>query len=367
MRILPLSDLHQALGASFTPDGGWEVPAHYGDSLQEYRTVCESAGLFDLSHRGKIVIRGRDRVKFLQGLLTQDIPKIAVGGGAYAAMVTLKGKMSGDMRVFVGTEEILLDLEGGQDQPLFETLNKYATLSHVTLENVTEAFGLLSIQGPKSGKILEGWAGGPLNLELEFQHEERELPVAGGQTGSSRLKIIRFSRTGEGTGYDLLIPREDLAAVWQTLLAKGEARGLKPAGMAALETFRIEAGVPRFGHDMNEETFPLEANLLNAISFEKGCYLGQEPVARMHFRGHPNRNLMGILCEGEALSHPGDKIHFEGKEIGWITSAVYSPKLQRTIALGYIRREHQQAGERVLISGGGSETAAHLTTLPFTR
>jgi len=397
MKQLPLHQEHQTLGARFSDVGGWEVPADYGDPLREYRAVQESAGLFDLTYRGKIRVTGRDRVKFLQGILSQDIPKIPAGRGGYAALLNLKGKMVSDLRVLVAEEAIFLDTEGGVEKTVLETLNRYAMLSDVKLDDVTESIGLLSLQGPQATNILEECTGVSLSLSEEFSHheiavhallgtsgghetshphpnpppsrgrepgKENSHPEGGGAGESATIRVIRASRTGSG-GYDLLIPREHLTSLWSPWLSRGGPKGLLPAGSTALEILRIEMGTPRFGADMDEDTFPLEAGILNAISFEKGCYLGQEPVARMHFRGHPNRHLVGITLEGDGLPKQGDKVYKDDKEVGWITSPVFSPALRKAIALGYVRRENHEVGETLMVETAGVKAPASVTALPF--
>ena len=387
MKKLPLHDKHAALGAHFTEFNGWEIPSRYADPVGEYQAVLQAAGLFDLSHRGKILLSGRDRVKFLQGLVTQDIPKLKKGEGTYAAITTLKGHMVSDVRVLVLSEAFLLEVEPGHEKPVLDHFNRYAVVSNVAIKEVTEDWGLLSIQGPASRTILDEWLGVPLNLKKEFDHTERDIPGVIGTAGEAgRLRIVRAPRTRpqhgpqtapqteprtepqtEMDGYDLWIPADRTIAVWDSLRASGAAAGPRPTGMETLEALRIEAGIPRFGADMNEETIPLEAGLSHrAISFEKGCYLGQEPIARIHFRGHVNWHLAGLTLEGEDIPHSGDKLYKDDKEVGWLTSITFSPALQKPIALGYVHRGHQEPGESLQVESSGKRTTAVVTAIPFT-
>ncbi|MBI4715431.1 MAG: aminomethyl transferase family protein [Nitrospirae bacterium] len=383
MKKLPLHDKHAALGARFTEFNGWEIPSRYDDPVGEHQAVRQTAGLFDLSHRGKIRIDGRDRVKFLQGLVTQDIPKLKEGEGTYAVITTLKGHMVSDVRVLALSEAFLLEVEPGYEKPVLDHLNRYAVVSNVVIKEVTEDWGLLSIQGPASRTVLEGWLGSSLNLEKEFDHTAWDIPGVTGTAGEAgRFRIVRAPRFGsqhgpqtelqtepqpEMNGYDLWIPADRTIAVWDSLRASGAAASLRPAGMATLETLRIEAGIPRFGADMNEETIPLEAGLAHrAISFEKGCYLGQEPIARIHFRGHVNWHLTGLTLEGEGLPHSGDKLYKDDKEVGWLTSIAFSPALQKPIALGYVHRGHQEPGESLQVESSGKRTTALVAAIPFT-
>lgn len=361
MRKLPLHNEHTALGAHVIEQAGWQIPADYGDLVKEHQAVQETVALFDLSYRGKIQITGRDRVKFLQGILTQEISKVPIGQGTYAALLTLKGKMISDMRVLVSEDKVLIDTEGGIEKTVMETLSHYAKLSNVTLEDITESYGLLSLQGPKAKALLEAWTGDDLTWSEEFSHRERMIQ-------SIPLRMTQSSRSFHG-GYDLLVLQEHLTTLWRLCMSFRDAlhrgsQGIQAAGWTTLETLRIERGIPRFCSDMDEDTFPLEAGILNAISFEKGCYLGQEPVARMHFRGHPNRHLVGFELNGELIPSHGDKVFKDEKEIGKITSAAISRKEQKPIALGYVRREHYVAGEAVHIDVQGSKIPAKVQILP---
>jgi folate-binding protein YgfZ len=181
----------------------------------------------------------------------------------------------------------------------------------------------------------------------------------------SQLTIARINRTGE-EGYDIFVGSDLAVRLWELLTNNGEEFGIKPIGLEAMETRRIEAGIPRYGFDMDESTIPIEAGLWHAISFDKGCYVGQEVVARIKWRGHVNRHLAGFVIEGKELPKSGDKLMHGEREIGQITSSVFSPALKKGIALGYIRREFIEPGTKVSVRlGEGKIGSAEVVKTPF--
>jgi folate-binding protein YgfZ len=202
-------------------------------------------------------------------------------------------------------------------------------------------------------------AGVPIALPKLFQH--CAATIAG-----SPVHIVHADDTGLD-GYELLVPDAQAEVVWQTLLQAGEPFELRPVGLTALNLLRVEAGIPWYGVDMDESRIVLEVGLEHALSFKKGCYLGQEVVERATARGHVNRKLSGLLVHGDTIPISGDKLFHDSQEVGWITSAINSPRLGRPIALAYVRREHLAPGTQLRIDRQGTPVIAEVTTLPFAR
>jgi glycine cleavage system T protein len=358
MKKTPLYDIHARLGAVFDQYSGWLMPKNYGDQLGEYKTVRNNAGIIDLSHRGKLRLSGREHIKFLQGMLTNDVNKLGVGKGLYATLLTPKGRMLVDMRLYRHDEFVLLDLEPGLNEKVGELLMKYRLSYRAIIEDVTESLALISIHGPNSGKLLRKALDEEIPELSEYDFLKRDLL-------GSQLTIARINRTGE-EGYDIFVGSDLAVRLWELLTKNGEEFGIKPVGLDVMETLRIEAGIPIYGVDMDESTIPIEAGLWHALSFDKGCYVGQEVVARINWRGHVNRHLVGFLIEGEELPKSGDKILDGEREIGYITSSVFSPALRKGIALGYIRREFIEPGTKVSVRlGEGKIESAEVVKMPF--
>jgi folate-binding protein YgfZ len=361
MNEMALHQIHQALGGVFLSSDGRETVRSYGDPVAEHRAVRQQAGLIDQSHRGKLRLTGKDRVEFLHGMVTNDVRKLAAGKGLYAVFTTDKAKMLSDARIYCLPDAFWIDLEAGVVGKIHKHLDKYTLASDVTVEQVTDAFGLVSIYGPASPEILLQFISpGPLPAE---EYSTARLSIEDVSIFAARNEI-----TGE-TGFDLYVPMDKTPDVWNRLLKSGGAHGLRAVGTDALNALRIEAGIPRYGVDMDESNFPMETGLeKNAISYTKGCYIGQETIARADAQGRMSKHLSGLVLAGEPVPDKGRVIQArsrdagaEGKSVGTVTSAVKSPTLGKVIALGYIHRDFAEPGSKVQIDG----VPAEVVSLPF--
>lgn len=328
-----------------------------GNLRLEYEAVRNFAGLFNLASFGKISIKGKDRVKFLQGLTSNDIAKLPEGNGLYTILPTLKGKIASEATVFAFPDHLLLILHPGLLETTLGILKKFKIGSDAQIEDLTETFSLFSIQGPKSEQIVSDWLKGSLPELKSFQFISHTFE-------ETALQIIRNGWSGE-PGFDFLLPSSRKEDFQNRLLEAGKASGLVPAGEEAYEIIRIEAGVPLYGAELSDEILPQEAGLeQKAVSYTKGCYIGQETIARLHYLGHTNRSLAGLLLDRD-IPGKNDKIVSGEKEIGWITSRTFSPSLKRVIALGYLHRQYIQAGTAVEIDHQGEKIKAVVADLPF--
>lgn len=358
MRKLRLHDIHESLGALFREAGEVPVPAAYGDSTAEYEAVRNKVGIIDMSDRGKLRLSGKEHLKFLQGMLTNDVIKLEEGKGMYAAVLTVKGRMLSDMNVYREPESVLLDLEPGLNEKVEELLKKFRLSYKAQIDDITDDLGLISVHGPNAGKLVSSISGVDVSGLEELSHKKARVDTA-------ELLIVKINRTGE-EGLDVYAPSDSIEGIWSVLMDNGKELGVKPVGLDAYNTLRIEAGIPIYGADMDEETIPIEAGIWRALNFEKGCYVGQEVVARIKWRGHVNRHLMGLTMAGEDLPASGDEIFAGEKKIGRITSSVFSPALGRPVALGYVRREFKSPGTEVIIKVKGElSEKAKVSELPF--
>ncbi len=358
----PLSAWHTAHGAVFTNDRGIDLPECFTDVAEEYQAVRTQAGLIDLSFRAQVRMSGEDRVGFLQGMVSNDVKSLKPGDGCAATLLTEQGRIVADLRVYALETCFLLDVDTRIKDTVTEALSRFIIADDVELEDLSAVQTTIAVQGPLAAQVLAA-AGTMPSLAREFQHQDAMI-------ASAPVHIVRANDTGE-EGYEILIPCEQAEAVWQALWQAGTPLGLRPVGHAALNSLRIEAGIPWYGVDMDESRIVLEVGLEQAISFKKGCYLGQEVVERASARGHVNRKLSGLILQSEDSSLPlpvkGDKLFHDNQEVGWVTSAAWSPRLQRAVALGYVRREHLVAGTLLRIDRQGTPVIAEVTTLPFPR
>ena len=338
---------------------GWEIPLSYGNPIAEHLAVRKTAGLIDQSHRGKLRLTGRDSASFLNGMVTNDISNLAPGAGLYAAITSDKAKMLSDARIYSLADAIWLDLEPGLAGKIYHHLDKYVIAADVTIEDLSLQIAIFSVYGPASLPILQRFRSG-------FLPSTREYGLTAFDWEGQAVFAARNEITGE-EGYDLFIPMDLAATVWSRLLEAGAPLSLVPVGLTALESLRIEAGIPRYGIDMDESNFPMEAGLeKTAISYTKGCYIGQETIARADARGQMNRHLAGVALSGDSVPAAGTPIHAvsfspEAKPIGTVTGGVKSPTLGKVIALGYLHRDHIKHGSIVIID----TRPATVTALPF--
>ena len=357
MPTLPLRAQHQQHGARFSPYGEWELPSDYGDPLSEYRAVREKVGVADLSHQHAFLITGKDRIPFLQNLISNDLNKLGEGKGLYTTLLTAKGRVLSDFYLYLLPDALLMDVEWTNAQKTVDQLMRFKLRSQVKIE--TPPWGRLLLSGPQARPLLEALLG-PLPIDQEKSLFQRD------SEGTTLLCIKQLTTGGED--YHLYVPSDRLEKVWERLFSAGGLFGLKPFGQLTLETVRIEAGRPRYGIDLDEHIIPIEAGLeTEAISYTKGCYPGQEVMARIQTYGHVNKHLMGLTIEGSALPKREDKV-FEGeKELGWITSATWSPFARKVIAMGYLRPQIATPGTTVEVEIDQLRKAAQVSALPFYR
>ena len=353
---LSLHEFHSALGANFATVNGLEVVSDYGDALGEHSALLDSAGVLDLSFRSRLCLVGADRVRFLHGQVTNDIKALRQGEGCYAALVTAKGRMQSDLNIYNLGEELLLDFEPGLSGMVSQRLEKYIVADDVQVVDAAPLCGLLSVQGPSAQQVIKALALFPDVRIKAFGISKVNDPNLG------EMYLMNRPRAG-ANGFDLFVPNASLAAVADKMIAAAKVVGGRVCGWTALEMARIEAGVPRFGVDIDETNFPQETGIdARAVSYTKGCYIGQEVLNRIHTMGHVNRQLCRLRLAGQLQTLPakGDKVFQGEREVGYVTSALASPALEANIALGYVRKEASQVGTQLLVRSAAGEAKAQL-------
>lgn len=345
-----LLELHRRLGARLEADGSRVIV--YSDPEREYWALREGCGLYERSAHGLLRLTGAERHDFVQRMVTNDVVRLAEGRAVYAALLNTQGKMLADLRLLKRPGELLADLLPGLAESVAAWFDRYIISEDVQVEDVSAKWALHSFIGPRAhlalGSALEG------GCEPLAEGQLRELE--GGEV------LLVGTRMGALPGVDLFASPERARGLAEAALELFPE--LVPVGFEALEIARIEAGQPRFGQDMTEETLPLEAGLERAISYDKGCYLGQEVIARATYRGMVRRKLAGLVFDDGELPEPGLQLFkdgVEGKAAAEVTSAARSPNLG-VIALGFVRREHL-APETELATADGRK--ARVRALPF--
>src|SRR5260370_5714201 len=323
---LALEKIHELRGARFREEINWRVPASYGDVKAEYATVREGgAGLIDLSSYGRLRVAGSEAIMFLNGLITNDMKTLSENRWMLAAFPNVQGRLIAAVRVVRLTDEstnekasptFLLETESATHESVLKTISRFTMAGDFRVTDLTSETTLLSVQGEGATEIArkvlgETVAGIPRDGALSIDWQQ------------NLVTVIRATHTGED-GFDLIMNTTEAVGIWDSLIEAGA----QPVGHDALEILRIEAGIARYGRDMDETNVVTETNLDDAVSFTKGCYIGQEIIARIKYHRHVAKKLSGLMFEQEEAIAAGAAItSVEGKNIGRVTSTVLSPKL----------------------------------------
>jgi len=344
------SPLHAELaeaGARFTAWFDQSTAGDFGDARAEYEALVGHVGLVDCTARTQLELKGADRAKFLHNLSTQEIRKLPVGSGGEAFLLDARGHVLGYVLVFCGPESLTIDTVPGQGSRLREHLERYCIREDVTIEDRSGTWAELLAAGAQASAWLASLLKATLPGEL---HAHVELKF-----GDIPLSVRRVGITAT-SGFLLSCPADEITRLWTAL----RMAGARPCGCDALEAARLEAGTPWYGRDISEKNLPQEvARDQQAISFIKGCYIGQETVARIDALGHVNKQLVGVrFQDSERTPEPGAELSAEGQNAGQVTSAAFSPKLGSPLGLAYVRRGRHEPGTRLDSPYGPAEVVA---------
>jgi folate-binding protein YgfZ len=335
-----------AAGAEMGEYCGVETARSFGDSRAEYAALLNACGVYDLGWRAKIVIAGSDRLRWANGMVTNNIRDLPQGRGNYNFLLNAQGKIQGDLYVYNMGDHLIADTERWQAPRILELFDKYIVMDDVEVADVSDKLTAVAVQGPKSLHVLRA-----LGLAVADDMEPFQLSqmVWNGVGISVTRMESRIALTLE-----IWLSPGNAPKLWDALLAAGA----KPVGTGALEMFRVAAGVPKYGQDITDKYIPQETEQAHALHFAKGCYLGQEIVERVRSRGAVHRHFIGYKLDGPP-PQPGAEVQVDGKRAGEITSALRVPVNggERTFALGYVRKESGAPGTKVQVNGAEAEVA----------
>lgn len=344
----PLREVHKAAGATLGEYFGCELPARFTNPREEYSFAKNTAAVADKNYRAFFKFMGPDRVRYLNAVLTNNIRDLQPGQGIPSLLLNPQGHILAELDTYAMAGHLLVGTYAMIRERTAATLDKFIIMDDVALEDVTEQFGVVSIEGPVSAKIISALGGPPLELMSELSHIETQI------AGIS-CRLVRRSPGGI-PGAEFIVPRDLLPKLWQALVDGARANGGGPIGYDALSAVRLEAGIPWFGYDFDETNIPHEAGLETShISYTKGCYTGQEIVERVRSRGHVNRRRVGVTFSGETIPAAKTPLLAGGAEVGFVTRAAFSYALERPIGMAYIRREHNSVGSKLTWAGGEAE------------
>ncbi|MCL6522515.1 MAG: glycine cleavage system aminomethyltransferase GcvT [Firmicutes bacterium] len=339
---------------------GWELPIQFSGILEEHRAVRSAAGLFDVSHMGKIVVRGREAAALLDFAATNAVAQAEVGQAVYTPFCREDGGVLDDAVVYRrGESSFLVVVNAANTAKDFRHLAELARRFETEVEDETEGWGQIALQGPEAEAILEELTEAPI-------HDLGSYRFLDGATvaGVSAL-VSRTGYTGED-GFELYAGAAQIEALARAILAAGRPRGLLPAGLGARDTLRFEACLPLYGQELDEGINPLEARLGRFVKFEKGDFLGREALERVRREG-PRRHLVGFRMVGRGIARHGYEVFRDGRPAGRVTSGSYAPSLEANLGLALLEGEAPQPGERLEVEVRGRRVEAEVVKLPFYR
>jgi folate-binding protein YgfZ len=321
---------------------GATTAARFTDPEAEFAAMLHGCGIYDLGFRTRIALTGGDRVRWLNGMVTNNIRDLAVGHGVYAFLLNPQGRILGDMYVYNQGEALIVETDRTQVERIIATFDHYIIMDDVEVAEISDKLTAIGLTGPRSRAVLNR-----AGIEVPNLHPLQTITPKCNCDCSCLECTVICGQCEPQESYEVWLAPQDVYKTWGALIAAGAT----PVGSEALETQRILAGIPLYGVDIRERDLPQETEQMRALNFNKGCYVGQEIVERIRSRGNVHRKFSGFLVEGAAAIAAGDKIVSAEKEVGEITSvAVLRPPLgEKTVALGYIRREVGVPGREVII------------------
>ncbi len=330
---------------------GAALPSRFGEFGAEYAALRETVGLVDTNFRAFFSFTGPDRQRYVNAILTSNVRDLKPGQGAVGLLLNPQGHILAEVETLAREESILASSHAMIRERTFSTFDKFIIMDDVTLEDLTASTGTLDLVGPRAaGLLAELGARNFAEMPL-LAHEEMKL-------GQIPCRVMH-RELADDAGATLIVSQEHLPALWRELAERVRIHGGTPAGMEAVNSIRLECGIPWFGRDYDDKQIPHEAGLEHShINYEKGCYTGQEIVERVRSRGHVNRRLTELRFIADEAPAPGTKLLYEGNEIGSVTTTAFSPMLGQSIGLGYLRRENSAVGTRMDASGIRAEVIA---------
>ena len=376
LRRTPLFAAHQRLGARLIEFGGWEMPVQYTGIRAEHLAVRQAAGLFDISHMGKFRVRGPGAAAFLQHALTSDVRRLAVGQGQYAMLCNERGGVVDDLYAYrVAEEEYVLIVNAARtaaDWDWLQTQVDHApTPDGFQLHDASAELAAVAVQGPRTAAFIEavipgGSIGGALAARLT---DLKKNQVAGFVFRGESLLAARTGYTGED-GFELLVPAALAGALWEALLEAGRRHGLQPAGLGARDTLRTEMGYPLYGHELNEDTTPLEAGITFCVAWDKGAFTGREGLLRQKAAGLTRRCVAFRMTGATPPPRPEYPLWSTGPEprpVGRVTSGTLSPSLEVGIGMGFVPPELAAPGTTLAVEIRGRRYPVEVVPKPIYR
>ena len=355
----PLKEVYENSEAVVAECCGWRLPRVFSSLHEEHRSATQRAALTDRSYARRLKVTGKDGLDLLNRLSTNKLETLDTGAGARTVLTTNKGRIVDVLDITQREDCLSVLISPGSAQRVIDWIDQYTFLEEIAVEDVTSATVMVHVLGPEAPAFLSDVTGQDV-ASLDRFHGRRAT------IDGAPVDLIRTDAYGP-VGFDLIAPSSEAHRLWNALMELGSPFEFRPAGTEALETIRIENGVPVYGREISEKFNPQEANLLDYVSFNKGCYIGQEVVARLNAYDKVQKHLCGLVLDSEDVPPPQSRLMFDGKEAGFITSSARSPLLGVPVALGYVRRQYAETSNTFTAVWEGGNARCRLEQLPLTR
>ena len=373
LKRTPLFAAHQRLGGKLIEFGGWEMPVQYSSIVDEHLAVRKSAGIFDISHMGEILVNGPSAEAFLNRILTNDIRKVAVGQGQYTLMCNPRGGVVDDLYVYrLEEEEYLLIVNASRIAADWDWIQEQyesgAVSGEIRIRNASDEFGAIAIQGPRVVEFINQLVpGGSISGTFVTKATDLKKNELGAFVfDAATIYVARTGYTGED-GFEIVAPAEIIEAVWTKALAVGHQGCLQPAGLGARDTLRTEVCYPLYGHELDDTTTPIEAGVSFFVSLDKGDFVGRSVLAEQKANGTTKKLAAFKMTEKSAPPRPHYPIWADGAQVGEAVSGTQSPSLNLGIGLGYVPPQFAKPGTKIEIEIRGKRFAAEVVAKPILR
>lgn len=356
---LVLATQHKALGAKMIDFSGFQMPIQYEGVNIEHQTVREKAGVFDVSHMGEFILEGAGALPLLQYICSNDIAKIKVGGAQYNCMPNERGGIVDDVIVYrLGVNRFLMVVNAANIEKDWNHIHQYSSKFEVSIKNASESYGLLAVQGPLATKAMQSLCEISLG-KIPYYHFQVTTFA-----GIPNVIVSATGYTGAG-GLELYCATEHLSALWEAVLVAGSAFGIKPIGLAARDTLRLEMGYCLYGNDITDTTSPLEAGLAWITKLKKGDFVGRDVMLAQKEAGM-TRKRVGFELLDKGIARSGHEIvDASGRAIGSVTSGTKAPTLQKAIGMGYVATAHAHEESEIYIQVRKKQLRAKVVRMPF--
>ncbi len=361
----PITSRHIELGAKMASFAGYNMPISYTSIKEEHQAVRENVGVFDVSHMGEFIVRGKDALAFLQKITTNDVSTLEIGEIQYSCMPNLEGGIMDDLLVYRLSEEncsegeraYMMVVNAGNIQKNWAWVSEQNN-HNIHILNISQRTGLLAVQGPNAVKFLQEMT------DIDLSKIKYYTFVKGDFAGMSNVLISATGYTGSG-GFEIYVNSDQLPTLWDSMMRLGKSHNLVPAGLGARDTLRLEMGYCLYGNDIDESTSPIEAGLSWITKLKKGEFNSSEIFSQQKAEG-PKRKLMAFIVDDKRIPRNGYKIENEkGETIGVVTSGSLSPSLNIPIGMGYINSEFAKLNTSILINTGKKKLKGELVKAPF--